>query len=305
MDAKGKKIAIFGCGYLGQLVARQALARGMRVATLTRNPTRNEELARLGVHQVIQAEIDQMDWHSLLDPRQDLVLNCVSSAGGGMEGYRKSYVEGMRSVLRWAEGGEVGSLVFTSSTSVYGQGGDSWVDEESAAEGASEGGQILREAEGLLEKAAPVVYRRLVLRLGGIYGPGRQWLINRAMGGEDPEEGDHVFLNSIHVEDAASAVWAAWEGAVDAKEGVFNIVDNQPTRKGEIIRFLHRQLKERGLLPTASSPLPPTRRRAGSRPSRRLSNAKARRLLGWNPAYPDYQTGYEEILAALAASTGE
>jgi nucleoside-diphosphate-sugar epimerase len=305
MNAKGKKIAILGCGYLGQRVARQALERGMQVATLTRNPARNEELGRLGVHQVIQAEIDQMAWHSLLDPRQDLVLNCVSSAGGGMEGYRKSYVEGMRSVLRWAEGGEVGTLVFTSSTSVYGQDGDAWVDEEEAAEGASEGGQILREAEVLLGKAARTASRRLVLRLGGIYGPGRQWLVNRAMGGEAPEEGDHVFLNSIHVEDAASSVWAAWEGGVDVQEGVFNIVDNQPTRKGEIIRFLHRRLKERGLLPTASSPLPPTRRRASSRPSRRLSNAKARRLLGWNPAYPNYQAGYEEILATLAASTAE
>lgn len=299
MDATGKRIAILGCGYLGQRVAKQALDRGMWVTTLTRNSAKGEELDRLGVHQVIQADIDQADWHSLLDPRQDFVLNCVSSAGGGMDGYRKSYLEGMRSVLRWAEGGEVGTLAFTSSTSVYGQGGDQWMDEESDAGGSSEGGRILRAAEVLLEEASGAARRRFVLRLGGIYGPGRQWLVNRAMGGDDPEEGDDVFLNSIHVEDAVSSVWAVFEGAVEVMGGVFNIVDDRPTRKGEIIQHLHRELRERGLLPGQSEPPAPTRRRAGARPSRQLSNAKARTLLGWRPAYPDYRAGYEGILADL------
>lgn len=305
MDWAEKRIVIFGCGYLGSRVARQALERGMEVTALTRNPRQGEELARLGVQRVVTAELDSAEWHPRIDPRkQDLVLNCVSSAGGGWEGYRKSYLEGMNSLLRWASTGWMEILVFTSSTSVYGRDSEAWVTEEDPAGGASGGGAILRQAEALLESGNPGVGRSFVLRLGGIYGPGRHHLLDRARasalaaeGGNDPAAGD-VYLNSIHVDDAVAAVWAALGADPSVREGVFNIVDDAPASKKEIAEYLRRQVKERGL-PAAAAAAARTARRSGVRPNRRISNRKARQVLGWAPRYPNFRSGYEPLLDVL------
>lgn len=293
-------MVIFGCGYLGTRVAGRALKAGMRVAALTRNSDQAKELTRLGIQQVVTAELDRWDWHSRIDPRQDLVLDCVSSAGGGWDGYRKSYVAGMRSILKWAASGAVKNFIFTSSTSVYHQEDEEWVTEADPAGGSSEGGRILREAEDLLEEAPPEIARWFVLRLGGIYGPGRHHLLTRALGNPSPEEGDNVFLNPVHVDDAAAAVWAA-AGADPAVEGgIFNIVDDAPARKGEIVAYLHENVKERKIGCDGGAASSSARLRGrGVRPSRRISNRKAREVLEWRPAYSDYRAGYELLLDSL------
>lgn len=293
-------MVVFGCGYLGARVAEQALKRGMRVAALTRNAGQAHALTRLGIQQVITAELDRAEWHALLDPRQDLVVNCVSSAGGGWDGYRRSYVEGMRSILEWASGGSIGSLVYTSSTSVYEQGEGEWVTERDRAGEFSEGGRILREAERLLEEAPAAVTRRFILRLGGIYGPGRQHLLTRAREDLSEEEGDSIYLNSIHVDDAAAAVWAAAEADSGVEGGIFNVVDNMPARRGEIVAYLRERVKERGLGQSElEAPALSFRRRSGPRPNRRVSNRKAREVLDWRPRFPDYRAGFESLLEPL------
>lgn len=304
MDLRGRKLVIFGCGDLGERVAREALRRGLVVTGLTRNRDQAKNLRRLNLHQVVEAELDGTAWHPEISSRQDFVLNCVSSAGGGTEGYRKSYLEGMRSMVNWAAGGEVGTVVFTSSTSVYGQGHEEWVEESDLAEGASGGGGILRETEELLMSAPLGASRRFVLRLGGIYGPGRHWLLNRALCSDRVEEGDEVFLNSIHVEDAASAVWKAFESGPEVSGGIFNIVDGNPTRKREIIRYLRTQLEERHLIPSDPLQVESARRRSGARPSRKISNAKACAVLGWEPRYPDYRAGYGPLLESMVRKEG-
>lgn len=291
---------IFGCGYLGARVAHEALKRGMHVAALSRNAGQAHALTRLGIQQVVTAELDRAEWHPLLNPRQDLVVNCVSSAGGGWDGYRKSYVEGMRSILDWAAGGSVGALIYTSSTSVYAQGEGAWVTEEDRAGESSEGGRILREGERLLEEAPAAVKRRLILRLGGIYGPDRHHLLTRARAEFSEEEGDSTYLNSIHVDDAVAAVWAAAEADTRIVNGIFNVVDDMPARKGEIVAYLRERVKERGLEQSViEPPVLAARRRAGPRPNRRVSNRKAREVLHWRPGFSDYRAGYEPLLEAL------
>lgn len=300
MDREGRRVVVFGCGYLGARVAIQALKRGMRVAALTRNADRAGELTRLGIQQVVTAELDRSEWHPLLDPRQDLVVNCVSSAGGGWDGYRKSYLEGMRSILDWASSGRIGTLVYTSSTSVYEQGGGDWVTELDRAGASSEGGKILCEAERLLEEGPAAVKRRFILRLGGIYGPKRHHLLTRALSDLSEKEGDSIYLNSVHVDDAVAAVWAAAEADPGVEGGIFNIVDDMPARKGEIVAYLRERVSERGLGQSdTETPALASRRRLGPRPNRRLSNRKAREVLGWHPRYPDYRAGYEPLLDAL------
>ena len=213
MEFLGKRLVVFGAGYVGTMVARQAVARGLRVTALTRNADKARALAAAGIETIV-ADLADDGWHAQIAGGVDLVLNSVSSGGGGIEGYRQSYVVGMRSVLAWAargglahtrgDGGEGrvgGTLVYTSSTSVYPQSGGARVDEDAPVGGGSATADVLVEAENLLREAAgldvgrvssPRVFqqqgddtastfsscgqRGFVLRLAGIYGPGRHHL---------------------------------------------------------------------------------------------------------------------------------
>ena len=173
MDLHGKRLVILGCGYVGAAVARLARTAGLKVDGLTRNPTRAAEILELGVNPVV-ADLATDAWHERIVPGADLVLNCVSAGGGGLDGYRRSYVEGMRSFVAWARRGPVGTVVYTSSTSVYPQSGGVVVDETALTEGTGETGRILLETEAALRGAAGACGRWFILRLAGIYGPGRQ-----------------------------------------------------------------------------------------------------------------------------------
>ena len=141
---------VFGCGYVGAEAARQAVARGARVTALTRNDAKADALRAGGV-EVVVAELASGDWPGRVAGGADWVLNCVSSGGGGLEGYRQSYVAGMGSVLAWAKArGPVGTIVYTGSTSVYPQGGGVVVAETAPTDGGGERPRILLEAEDLL-----------------------------------------------------------------------------------------------------------------------------------------------------------
>ncbi|MDQ5979325.1 MAG: hypothetical protein QG602_2299, partial [Verrucomicrobiota bacterium] len=112
---------IFGCGYIGTAVARVALAAGATVEALTRNPEKAAALRAAGLSSVVVAELGSTEWHAQIAPAPDFVVNCVSS--GGPDQYWQSYVVGMQSIVSWAaKAGPIGTMVYTSSTSVYPQG---------------------------------------------------------------------------------------------------------------------------------------------------------------------------------------
>src|SRR4051812_9472977 len=98
---RGKRLVVFGCGYIGGEVARQGVGAGLRVVALTRNAAKAHALRGDGIETVI-ADLASSEWHAAVDGGADFVLNAVSSGAGGNEGYRHSYVEGMESILEWA-----------------------------------------------------------------------------------------------------------------------------------------------------------------------------------------------------------
>ena len=204
-----KTLTIFGCGYLGTAFARLAIDDGMKVAALTRSHDTANSLRDLGVNPVIEAELDSTSWHRKLNPQQNFVLNCVGSSGGGLKGYHKSYVQGQSSILTWANEGGVETYVFTSSTSVYPQSSGNWIDETFSHEGVSNYGKVLLDAERLLSDNAKGINRYFILRLAGIYGPGRHHLLDQLRKGYMQTE-DQVerHLNIIHRDDICSAIYA-------------------------------------------------------------------------------------------------
>jgi nucleoside-diphosphate-sugar epimerase len=287
-------VFIFGCGYVGTAVARHWLAAGLRVGALTRNPAKAAHLRELGVGEVIEGDLDSDRWHGAIQGRYDGVLNCVSSAGGGLDGYRKSYLEGQRSVLKWAESQAIQCYLYTSSTSVYPQDGGSVVDESSDTGGAPPTGQIVRESEALLE-AAPHLRRWYVLRLAGIYGPGRHYLLDQLQSGEGeiPGSGDYA-LNMIHLHDIVAAVDAAFHS--DAPSGIYNIADDAPATKAEVLAHLAEQLRLPAPRFNPAIVSERLRRRGGRMPHRFVSNAKAKAAFAWTPKYPSYREGYAGLI---------
>jgi len=284
----GKRLVIFGCGYVGAEVARQALARGMKVAALTRNEATAATLRGEGVEAVV-ADLAGHDWHGRIGGGADFVLNCVSSGGGGLESYARSYFHGMESVLAWmTAAGGAGTLVYTSSTSVYPQGGGAMVDETAATDRTDGRARILMETEELLTAAR----RWFVLRLAGIYGPGRSYLLEQVRTGEVSGRGEHR-LNLAHREDIASAVWAAFGAPPTVANEVFNVADDGAAPKSEVAAWLAARL---GVPPPRFSGEPV----AGGRrvtPDRIIVNAKIKSVLGWRPRYPTFREGYENLLS--------
>src|SRR4051812_47254989 len=125
---QGRTLVVFGCGYLGGHVARRGVQLGLRVTGLTRNTTTARELESDGIEPIV-ASLETDAWHSRISTPADYVLDAVSSGGGGVEGYRRSYLAGMESIQRWVKAaGAPRRFVYTSSTSVYPQGGGERVD---------------------------------------------------------------------------------------------------------------------------------------------------------------------------------
>ncbi len=292
----GKRLVIFGCGYVGSAVARAAVAAGARVEALTRNPEKAVTLRSLGLAKVVVAELSASDWHGQIEGGVDFVVNCVSS-GGGPDGYRKSYVEGMASIIAWAAKSPtpIGTMLYTSSTSVYPQGGGAVVEETAPAEGATSNGKIIRESEILLERAIAAVCRRwFILRMAGIYGPGRHHLLNQLREGVAVLGGSGAHrLNLIHRDDIVSAVLACLTAPEAMGSQIFNVADTAPASREEVVRWLAGKLQRP--MPVFDG-VPGTRRGGEPMPDRVISSGKIQRVLGWRPKYADYPAGFGAIM---------
>ncbi|WP_052362302.1 NAD-dependent epimerase/dehydratase family protein [Geminisphaera colitermitum] len=331
----GKSVMIFGAGYIGSRLAAQACAAGARVVALTRNAERAAELAGLRVGEgvrVIRADLASSEWHDEVASAlaaagggggEDVVVNCVSGGGmaGGVHGYRRSYLEGMRSIVAWAHAtGQRGRLVYTSSTSVYPQGDGVRVTESmptatgaDAADGAGAGtdvaGEVLLETEREALQGWPGG-GVCVLRLAGIYGPARHHLLGQlraavATGAELPGGADD-HLNLIYRDDVCDAVWAAalatagggGGGGCAGEQPVFNIADDAPPTRAELCGWLAERL---GLPVPRFSGQPAAGRRRRT-PDRLIVNERAKRVLGWAPRHPTFREGYEAIFERPASN---
>jgi nucleoside-diphosphate-sugar epimerase len=301
-DAKCKQwptsVLILGCGYLGTALAQRLLSEGVSVGALTRNIQQGEYLKTLGLDEVIVGDIDSDEWHSRIKGNYKAVVNCVSSAGGGLAGYQKSYVAGQHSFLKWAQHQDLETVCYTSSTSVYPQDDGVWVDELALTEPASDTAAILLEAEHLLLEAETLKSNRYVLRLAGIYGPQRHYMIDQLRLGTPVLPGDgKPNLNSIHRDDAVDALIILLQQRVGSGVEIFNVCDGEPMPKHEFIQLLAVQMQ-------CDCPIfDPTiknirlKRRGGHMPDRKISNLKLRSLTNWKPANGNILQGYLKLLA--------
>jgi nucleoside-diphosphate-sugar epimerase len=282
---------IFGCGYLGSRVARQWLAAGETVFAVTRSRQKAHELSDLGLEPLIADVTDTASLREL--PAADTVLYSVGYDRAGAPPRRQVYVEGLHNVLA-ALPAATSRIVYISSTGVYSQTDGQWVDEDSFGEPAQESGQVCLDSERLLA-ASVWGPRATILRLAGIYGPGRVPRQKELLAGEAiaaPREG---YLNLIHVDDAARIVLAAER--FDPPR-LYTISDGHPPLRHEYYTEMARLLAApapKFIEPPAHSP---ARLRAES--NKRVSNLRMLAELDVTLEYPSYREGLAAILTAEA-----
>jgi nucleoside-diphosphate-sugar epimerase len=285
------RVLIIGAGYVGLPLATRLSGDGHQVFALKRNASSTEELRKNGITPVI-ADITRGDELVSLTEGCDWVVNCVSSSGGTAADYQAVYLEGNRNILARLSVSSPAKFVFTSSTSVYGQTDGSEVTESSPTIPSAETAKILVKAEELLlETHRASGFPAVILRLAGIYGPGRGYWFKQFVNGEAKVEGSgERFLNMIHRDDVVGAVIAALERANSGE--VYNVCDDEPVRQRDLFEWLSQKL---GRPMPSSMPFEPDASRKRGITNKRVSNQKLRNDLGYSLKYPTFREGFEAL----------
>lgn len=283
-------ILIVGCGYVGSALGAALSGEGHLVWGMRRNPENMPQSIK-----PLSADIHDKDLSNRLPNGLDFIFYTLSSGGGGEAGYRAAYAEGPRNLLETLDkkGVRPGRIFFTSSTAVYAQTDGGRVDEKSPTQPAHYSGRILLEGERiLLESSHPAT----ILRLSGIYGPGRTRLIDAVRSGQAKvPEGPPRYTNRIHRDDCAGVL--AHLMKVDAPDEVYIGVDDEPADRRKVLNWLADRL---GVPQPRVAPggEPPSARAATNK---RCSNARLKST-GYRFLYPSYREGYAAMIEEVKPS---
>lgn len=280
---------IVGTGYVGGRVAeqlRQADPTGP-IYTVTRSEQNAARLAARGFTPLIADWTDRRTLAHL--PRCARVLVAVSYDPRSGKSREVSQVGGLSNLLEFAD--PAADVVYLSTTGVFHQSAGEWVDENSPARPIGVGGIAHLRAEELLHRRRPLG-RWVILRLSGIYGPGRiprSRDVLRGMPLDGPNEG---YLNLIHRDDAAGAVIAAWERA-EHRRRLYLVSDDAPVLRRAFYEQVARCLR---VPPPTFAPSYSPSLSARSMSHKRIWNRRLRRDLLPRMLYPDYVQGLTAVL---------
>lgn len=312
---------LFGHGYLGSRIARLWRAAGQEVAVVTRSEAKAEELRSLG-YQAIVADVCDPATLTNLPPAETVVFAVGYDRRTAAEhSIGEVYAGGVRHVLDAVQGSGFGVqrsekrsfanpqqgtgnpklFVYISSTGVYGDADGDWVDEATPCRPLREGGRACLAAEQAITMH-PLGGNAVVLRLAGIYGPGRLPRSEALQRGEPIDAPKDGFLNLIHVDDAARSVLRV-EALIDsdrlAPPQTYCVADGRPGLRRDYYAELARLLgapPPRFVDPAADSPAA-----ARAAADKRISNAKLLREVGVEFEYPSYREGLAAIVAGRAS----
>lgn len=288
------RVLIAGCGYVGLPLGKELVRLGHDVFGLRRSALAEAELKAAGITP-LHADITQPESLAQLPRDVDWVVNCTASGGGGADDYRRIYLEGNRNLIAWLAGSSLKKFVYTSSTSVYGQNDGSVVTEDNPTEPDAPTARILVEAEKCLLAAAH--FPAVILRVAGIYGPGRGHWFKAFLRGDARIEGEGCrFLNMIHREDLIGIIIAALERGTPGE--IYNAADNEPVSQFKFFEWLAAEL-QRPMPAKVAADAESLRKRGVT--NKQVSNTKLRAQLNYPFRFPNFRAGYTMELKRLAA----
>ncbi len=287
MSDVSDQIMIFGCGYLGRRVAQLAIRDGNTVWATTRKSGKQRELASQGILPIVA---DWTDRRSLIDlPAVKHVVICVSYDRQSYHNRYESQVGGLRNLLHALS--PDAKVCYISTTGVYHQQSGLWVDEASPTRPLRDGGRAHLMAESLLNRMRPNS-PWTILRLSGIYGPGRIPRAADVIAGRPIASPQHGFLNLIHVDDAAEAVCSTLRTHT---QRLYVVSDYQPVVRSQFyeeIAYQTRSKKPQFVTPDARSPV-----MMRSESNKRVWNRKMKRDLVSKLRFPTYRHGLADLLS--------
>ncbi|HJW81611.1 MAG TPA: SDR family oxidoreductase [Acidiferrobacterales bacterium] len=286
-----------GCGYVGRYVARCVQAEG-RVATALARSGKSSALLRAQGLQAVRGDLDNPASLAVLPVRGALVYYFAPPpSAGSIDPRMKNFLNAITHVPRPAR------IVLISTSGVYGDCQGEWVTEDRVPRPDAERARRRLDAEQQLSAwgvahAVPVV----ILRVPGIYGPGR--LPEKRLRAGEPvlREAESPWSNRVHIDDLVRACLAAGERG--RPNAVYNISDGHPTTMTD---YFNRVADVLGLERPPQITLAQARVELGAgmqsylAESKRLDNRRMREELGVEPHYPDLPRG---LAACVAGDTG-
>jgi nucleoside-diphosphate-sugar epimerase len=288
-----RHILIAGCGWLGTALGLALARRGDAVWGLRRHPSGLPPPL-----QPIAADLADPATLTALPSTLDAVVFAAAPEASDGPSYERTYVRGLANVLEALHANALTNrlprVVLLSSTSVYGQSGGEWVDESSSAAPNDFRGRFVVRGESTLSESG---FPAIALRLGGLYGPGRESLVDAVRSGRatlSPEP--NRFTNRIHLDDAVGAIVHLIDLPAEAAARLYVGVDHEPAARNDVLRWLASRL---GVALTGAPVAAERERDSRGDTNKRCSSVRLRHS-GYRFRYPTYREGYEAILDARA-----
>lgn len=279
-------VLILGMGWSGRVLAARLQARGVQVAGTVRDPAAvaDDGLRRHRLH------ADAAPSPSLLqDIAQAQAVLCSVPPDAQGDPALRQLLPALRASpsLRW--------IGYLSSTAVYADRGGGWIDESSVADASEAAGVQRRLAEAQWQALADERgIASAVFRLPGLYGPGRNALLQLAEGRARHVVRPGLVFNRLHVEDLAAVVIAAMQRPT--RDGLYLPADDEPAPPQEVLAFA--ALLGGFTLPPAlawDDPAVSATLRRFYQSNKRIDSRGTREALGWMPQFATYREGLQAL----------
>jgi nucleoside-diphosphate-sugar epimerase len=282
----GARTFIFGAGYSGRAFA--AASGGNPVFGTTRSPEKFEALRRAGITPLLFDGTLTGEAEAALANTTHLVVSAAPcEAGDPVLAAARTVIAEKIPALRW--------IGYLSTVGVYGDRGGGWVDETSECRPLSRRSAMRLDAEEAWLALGRQIGRPVaVLRLSGIYGPGRNAFVGLSNGTAKRLVKPGQVFNRIHRDDIAGALKHLAERA---QGGVFNVTDDFPSPPQDVVTYAARLMgiEPPPEIPFETAELSPMARSFYAE-NKRVSNQGIKQA-GYRFAFPDYRSALERMWA--------
>lgn len=271
-----KRALLVGYGDIAQRTARLLIESGWQVTGICRHPDKKPTMPGI---QLIAADAgNEADLRRLGLAQFDAIVITLTPSGYDREGYHHGYVipcRHIQMILASEPQQESGPprIIYISSTGVYAERNGEWVTEETPTLPDTDSGEMLLQAEQVIQSAAANVS---ILRCSGIYGPGRIYLQRQISSGEATI--NPVYNNRIHADDVAGFIHYLLLHP-EYQEPVYLVSDDEPVWQETLYLWYAKQLGVDGSQLKRSDTV-------GPRGNKRINNALMRST-GYALRYPN------------------